>query len=608
MIRAFSFFTLFLLVQSLSAQELVDGFCKDGQGYFEFTDGEYFGECKNETTMHGEGKYILYSGETFSGKWINGQKNGYGVGISSNGVTYQGDWANDQMHGLILETKEDGTAEFFIYLEGKKTDLEKKCISGSCQYSSGIFTFVWKSGHRYHGNSANATRNGQGEYQWRELDGSMDRYEGDWVDGERTGKGIFFWGDGSIYEGDFVEGVRTGKGKITWVGGNTYEGDWVENERTGFGVWKNVRDDLSDRVVGETYEGMYKNNQRHGIGITSYPDGSYEIELNKNNERFYGDGFCSSGDCENGRGTYVYKNGEYYEGKWKAGKRDGAGTLVNLIYKTSEKSLWSNDIALCNYSLVEVEGTNLVCGESKSDTFAEGSGQKKRGSYEGKASSKNKVYEELIFARGIHGSLDLLYDQFDEEKRIMSSDPATELKNFLAYMGFDTCKEKGSRKIISISCSSGFSTFISTMEEFGYEQEYEYDIDDSYGFVSVSLIEESIFVSCETYNGCSKSLEELSQKFEYEILFEEEQNWEYQGTTSEYNASNLNFELDGFNGEFLCADIKNISELKDNKICFVKAYESSDEDSLNEINGYYLLNKNKNLTINSSLHGVRRNI
>ena len=146
------------------------------------------------------------------------------------------------------------------------------------------------------------------------------------------------------------------------------------------------------------------------------------------------------------------------------------------------------------------------------------------------------------------------------------------------------------------------------MEEFGYEQEYEYDIDDSYGFVSVSLIEESIFVSCETYNGCSKSLEELSQKFEYEILFEEEQNWEYQGTTSEYNASNLNFELDGFNGEFLCADIKNISELKDNKICFVKAYESSDEDSLNEINGYFLLNKNKNLTINSSLHGVRRNI
>tara|TARA_B100001175_G_scaffold194545_1_gene165120 strand:- start:300 stop:857 length:558 start_codon:yes stop_codon:yes gene_type:complete len=185
----------------------------------------------------------------------------------------------------------------------------------------------------------------------------------------------------------------------------------------------------------------------------------------------------------------------------------------------------------------------------------------------------------------------------------MSSDSTTELKNFFAYMGFDSCKEKGSRKIVSISCSSGISTFINATEE-----AYEYDIDDSRGFVSVSLIEESIFFSCETYNGCSESLEELSQKFEYEILFEEEQSWEYQGTTSKYNSSNLSFELDGFTGKFLCADIKNISELKDNKICFVKAYESSDGDSLNEINGYYLLSKNKNLTINSTVHGIRRSI
>jgi len=604
MIRTFSFFTLFLLVQSLSAQELVDGFCKDGQGYFEFTDGEYFGECKNRTTMHGEGKYILYSGETFSGKWKNGKKNGFGiVSLSEEWIKYEGDWVDGQMHGLIRERMPDDTYEFFIYKNGKKTDLEKLCISGCDSRNVANYVFVWKSGDRYEGNKKDGYRHGKGTYEWRELDGSIQRYIGDFVVNERTGKGkyLFINGDiGDTYEGDHIRGSWTGKGKYTWASGQTYEGDWVDGYRTGFGVY---------RSNSETYEGMYKDSQRHGIGISSYPDGSYEIQLNVDGEAFYGDGFCSSGDCENGRGTYVYKNGEYYEGKWKAGKRDGAGTLVNLTYKTSEKSLWSNDIALCNYSLVEVENTNLVCGESKSDTFAEGSGQKKRGSYEGKASSKNKVYEELIFAGGIHGSLDLLHDQFDEEKRIMSSDPATELKNFLAYVGFDSCIEKGSRKIISISCSSGYSTFISAIEEYGYyEEEYEFDSDDSYGFVSVSLIEESIFVSCETYKGCSKSLEELSQKFEYEILFEEKQNWEYQGTTSKYNASNLSFELDGFNGEFLCADIKNISELKDNKICFVKAYESSDEDSLNEINGYFLLNKNKNLTINSSDHGVRRNI
>ena len=101
-------------------------------------------------------------------------------------------------------------------------------------------------------------------------------------------------------------------------------------------------------------------------------------------------------------------------------------------------------------------------------------------------------------------------------------------------------------------------------------------------------------------------MEELSQQLEYEILYEE-QNWEYQGTTPKYNASNLSYELDGFTGEFLCADIKNISELKDNKICFVKAYELQ-MGNLNEVNGYYLLSKNKNLTINSSDHGIRSNV
>ena len=152
MIRAFSFFTLFLMVQTLSAQELVDGFCRDGQGYFEFTDGEYFGECKNRTTMHGEGEYIFYSGATFSGTWINSKKNGYGVAISSKGVTYQGDWADDQVHGLILETKKDGTAEFFIYENDKKTDLENLCISGCNNSNASNFVFVWKTGDRYEGN------------------------------------------------------------------------------------------------------------------------------------------------------------------------------------------------------------------------------------------------------------------------------------------------------------------------------------------------------------------------------------------------------------------------------------------------------------------------
>jgi len=40
------------------------------------------------------------------------------------------------------------------------------------------------------------------------------RYEGDFVDGKRTGKGTFTWANGNKYEGDFVDGKFHGKGTL----------------------------------------------------------------------------------------------------------------------------------------------------------------------------------------------------------------------------------------------------------------------------------------------------------------------------------------------------------------------------------------------------------
>jgi len=41
-----------------------------------------------------------------------------------------------------------------------------------------------------------------------------NRYEGDFVDGKRTGKGTFTWANGNKYEGDFVDGKFHGKGTL----------------------------------------------------------------------------------------------------------------------------------------------------------------------------------------------------------------------------------------------------------------------------------------------------------------------------------------------------------------------------------------------------------
>lgn len=58
-------------------------------------------------------------------------------------------------------------------------------------------------------------------------------YEGNLVDGKRTGKGKYTWPSGNVYEGDFVDGERTGKGKYTDANGNIYEGDFVDGEFMG---------------------------------------------------------------------------------------------------------------------------------------------------------------------------------------------------------------------------------------------------------------------------------------------------------------------------------------------------------------------------------------
>ena len=42
-------------------------------------------------------------------------------------------------------------------------------------------------------------------------------YEGEFLNGEITGKGFRKWHDGSTYEGDFFEGEKHGQGKITYT-------------------------------------------------------------------------------------------------------------------------------------------------------------------------------------------------------------------------------------------------------------------------------------------------------------------------------------------------------------------------------------------------------
>tara|TARA_B100001027_G_scaffold97231_1_gene66758 strand:+ start:396 stop:2786 length:2391 start_codon:yes stop_codon:yes gene_type:complete len=164
----------------------------------------------------------------------------------------------------------------------------------------GIYSF--KNGNIYEGDFKTGLITGKGVFKWK--DG--DIYEGDFVNGERTGKGVYKFKSGNVYEGDWVDGEKTGKGVFKWKNGDIYEGDWVDGERTGKGVfkWKD----------GDIYEGDFVNGERTGKGVYKFKNGNiYEGDF--------------ADDKRTGKGILKWKDGDIYEGDFVDGEKAGKGAF-----------------------------------------------------------------------------------------------------------------------------------------------------------------------------------------------------------------------------------------------------------------------------------------
>ena len=168
------------------------------------------------------------------------------------------------------------------------------------------------------------------------------------------GKGIMFFPDGSYYIGDFENGLKNGKGIYYYENGKIqYEGDWFENKREGEGKLYllegsyyigQFKDDLfngkgiyyykNGRIQ---YEGDWYKNKREGKGKLYYKNGYYLIGQFKNNKAngritlFNNNKILYEGDYINGKfegyGAIYYENDKYYEGQFKKNQRHGKGIL-----------------------------------------------------------------------------------------------------------------------------------------------------------------------------------------------------------------------------------------------------------------------------------------
>ncbi|NNP67727.1 hypothetical protein [Acinetobacter sp. Ac_5812] len=161
--------------------------------------------------------------------------------------------------------------------------------SGTCPsgYANGYGILQWyksgMAGGRYEGEYLEGNVTGKGIYQYL----SGNRYEGNWVNNHPEGKGKYIWSDGGSYDGDWVDGKRTGKGEYKWLNGDRYMGAWVDNERHGKGMFI---DDSS------RYEGDWVHDKKEGRGVLSYVNGDrYEGDF-LNDSISTGTKFTASGN------------------------------------------------------------------------------------------------------------------------------------------------------------------------------------------------------------------------------------------------------------------------------------------------------------------------
>lgn len=145
---------------------------------------------------------------------------------------------------------------------------QNTCLSGDCD--NGYGTWLYKNG---------------------------DKYEGTWVNKQMHGNGTYYYANGDIYKGDFKHDKLEGTGTFISHTGDKYVGQYVNNLPEGEGTY------------------FFKSGK---VEMGLFLKGEYAGDLDKKG--------CVSGDCVNGKGTYILDNGEKYVGFMKKGSREGKGT------------------------------------------------------------------------------------------------------------------------------------------------------------------------------------------------------------------------------------------------------------------------------------------
>jgi hypothetical protein len=179
---------------------------------------------------------------------------------------------------------------------------------------------VWDDGTVYEGSLECGRFHGAG----RLVHVNGDFYEGLWENGEANGYGKWVCFEGDSYDGNWKDSRPSGMGQYDWANGSRYTGAFLDGERTGEGELV---------VPGKLmYTGAFQGGKFTGIGVYEFLDGS---------DRKYSGDFLK--DQLQGKGTFTYRNGDFYYGEFESGKKSGKGIMVYANGLCWE-GLWTNGL------------------------------------------------------------------------------------------------------------------------------------------------------------------------------------------------------------------------------------------------------------------------